>query len=135
MMPLTISGRPWKDCSNPLIKEHFLGRAQVIQVFNVHKVGMIAGSLVIDGKVVRGSHARLLRDNVIVFDGRIASLRRFKDDMKDCSQGLECGIGIENFNDVKLGDIIESYEVEEIQSPIGLSLSRVSRSSRRRGYS
>jgi len=78
-------------------------------------VGMIAGSLVTDGKVVRGSHARLLRDNVIIYDGRIGSLRRFKDDMKDCSQGLECGIGIENFNDVKLGDIIESYEVEEIR--------------------
>jgi translation initiation factor IF-2 len=99
----------------PTYKEHFLGRAQVIQVFSLHKVGMIAGSLVLDGKVVRGSHARLLRDNVIVYDGRIASLRRFKDDMKDCSQGLECGIGIENFNDVKLGDIIESYEVEEIR--------------------
>ncbi len=99
----------------PTYREHFLGRAQVIQVFNIHKLGMIAGSLVIDGKVVRGSHARLLRDNVIIYDGRIASLRRFKDDMKDCSQGLECGISIENFNDVKLGDIIESYEVEEIQ--------------------
>lgn len=99
----------------PTYRERFLGRAQVIQVFNVHKVGMIAGSLVIDGKVVRGSHARLLRDNVIIFDGRIASLKRFKDDMKDCSEGLECGIGIENFNDVKLGDIIESYEVEEIR--------------------
>jgi translation initiation factor IF-2 len=99
----------------PTYRERFLGRAQVIQVFNVHKVGMIAGSLVIDGKVVRGSHARLLRDNVIIYDGRISSLRRFKDDMKDCGEGLECGIGIENFNDVKLGDIIESYEVEEIR--------------------
>ncbi len=99
----------------PTYREHFLGRAQVIQVFSVRKVGMIAGSLVTDGKVVRGSHARLLRDNVIIYDGKIASLRRFKDDMKDCSEGLECGIGIENFNDVKLGDIIESYEVEEIR--------------------
>ncbi len=99
----------------PTYRERFLGRAQVIQVFSVHKIGMIAGSVVTDGKVVRGSHARLLRDNVIVYNGKIASLRRFKDDMKDCSQGLECGIGIENFNDVKLGDIIESYEVEEIR--------------------
>jgi len=87
----------------PTYKEHVLGRAQVIQVFNIRKVGTVAGSLVMDGKVVRGSHARLLRDNVVVYDGRISSLRRFKDDMKDCSQGLECGIGIENYNDIKLG--------------------------------
>ncbi len=99
----------------PTYREHFLGRAQVIQLFSIHKVGQIAGSVVLDGKVVRGSHARLLRDNVIVYDGRIASLKRFKDDMKDCSEGLECGIAIENFNDVKLGDIIESYEVEEVR--------------------
>jgi translation initiation factor IF-2 len=99
----------------PTYKEHILGRAQVIQVFNIRKVGTIAGSLILDGKVVRGSHARLLRDNVVVYDGRIASIRRFKDDAKECTQGLECGIWIENFNDVKLGDIIESYEMEEIQ--------------------
>jgi len=100
----------------PTYKEHLLGRAQVIQVFTIRKVGTVAGSLVTDGKVVRGSHARLLRDNVIVHDGRIVSLRRFKDDMKDCNQGLECGIGIENFNDIKLGDVIESYEMEEVQT-------------------
>jgi translation initiation factor IF-2 len=100
----------------PTYKEHVLGRAQVIQVFNIKKMGTVAGSLVIDGKVVKGSHARLLRDNVIVYDGRISSLRRFKDDMKDCNQGLECGIGIENFNDIKLGDVIESYEIEEVQT-------------------
>jgi translation initiation factor IF-2 len=99
----------------PTYKEHILGRAQVIQVFNIRKVGTIAGSLIVDGKVVRGSHARVLRDNVVVYDSRIASLRRFKDDMKECTQGLECGIWVENFNDVKLGDIIESYEMEEIQ--------------------
>lgn len=100
----------------PTYKEHVLGRAQVIQVFNIRKVGTVAGSLVVDGKVVRGSHARLLRDNVVVYDGRISSLKRFKDDMKDCSQGLECGIAIENFNDIKLGDVIESYDVEEVQT-------------------
>jgi translation initiation factor IF-2 len=99
----------------PTYKEHILGRAQVIEVFNIRKVGTIAGSLILDGKVVRGSHARILRDNVVIYDSRIASLRRFKDDMKECTQGLECGIWVENFNDVKLGDIIESYEMEEIQ--------------------
>ncbi|MCJ7784061.1 MAG: translation initiation factor IF-2, partial [Desulfobacterales bacterium] len=100
----------------PTYKEHILGRAQVIEVFTIRKVGTVAGSLVTDGKVVRGSHARLLRDNVVVHDGRIVSLRRFKDDMKDCNQGLECGIGIENYNDIKLGDVIESYEMEEVQT-------------------
>ena len=100
----------------PTYKEHLLGRAQVLQVFNVRKVGTIAGSVILDGKVVRGSHARLLRDNVVVYDGRIASLRRFKDDVKDCTEGLECGIVIENYNDVKLGDTVESYEVEEIRT-------------------
>lgn len=99
----------------PTYKEHLLGRAQVIQLFNVRKMGTVAGSLIIDGKVVRGSHARLLRDNVIVFDGWISSLRRFKDDMKECTQGFECGIWMENFNDIKPGDIIESYEMEQVQ--------------------
>jgi translation initiation factor IF-2 len=99
----------------PTYKEHILGRAEVIALFNIHKVGQVAGSLVLDGKVVRGSHARLLRDNVVVYNGLITSLKRFKEDTKDCAQGLECGIKIENFNDVKMGDIIESYEIEEIQ--------------------
>jgi len=99
----------------PTYRERILGRAEVLQVFNISKVGTVAGSLIVDGKVVRGSHARLLRDNVVIYDGRISSLKRFKDDMKDCSQGLECGIKIENFNDIKQGDVIESYELEEIQ--------------------
>ncbi|MGQ9646668.1 MAG: translation initiation factor IF-2 [Thermodesulfobacteriota bacterium] len=99
----------------PTYKEHLLGRAQVIQLFNIRKVGTVAGSVILDGKVVRGSHARILRDNVVVYDSRIGSVRRFKDDVKECSQGLECGIWIENFNDIKLGDIIESYEMEEVQ--------------------
>lgn len=99
----------------PTYKEHLLGRAQVIQLFNIRKVGTVAGSVILDGKVVRGSHARVLRDNVVIYDSRIGSVRRFKDDVKECSQGLECGIWIENFNDVKLGDIIESYEMEEVQ--------------------
>ncbi len=100
----------------PTYKEQILGRAEVIAVFNIHKVGQVAGSLVLDGKVVKGSHARLLRDNVVIYDGRIISIKRFKEDTKDCAQGLECGIKIENFNDVKLGDVIESYEIEEIQT-------------------
>jgi len=99
----------------PTYKEHILGRAQVLQLFNIRKMGTVAGSLITDGKVVRGSHARLLRDNVVIFDGRISSLKRFKDDMKECTQGFECGIWMENFNDIKPGDIIESYEMEKVQ--------------------
>lgn len=99
----------------PTYKEHILGRAQVLQLFNIRKMGTIAGSVITDGKVVRGSHARLLRDNVVIYDGKISSLKRFKDDMKECTQGLECGIYIENFNDIKPGDIIESYEMEEVR--------------------
>lgn len=99
----------------PTFKERFLGRAQVMQLFNIHKVGMIAGSMVVDGKMVFGSNARLLRDNVVIYNGRITSLKRFKDDIKDCANGLECGIKIENFNDIKPGDIIEAYEVEKVQ--------------------
>ena len=99
----------------PTYRERILGRAEVIALFSVHKLGQVAGGLVVDGKVVRGSHGRLLRENVVIYDGRISSVRRFKDDMKDCAQGLECGIKIENFNDAKVGDIIESYDVEEVQ--------------------
>ncbi len=99
----------------PTYKERILGRAQVIQLFNISKVGTVAGSLVLDGKVVKGAPARLLRDNLVIYNGKISSLKRFKDDVKDCSHGLECGIGIENFNDIKLGDIIESYEMEEVR--------------------
>jgi translation initiation factor IF-2 len=99
----------------PTYKEHILGRAQVLQLFNIRKMGTVAGSLIIDGKVVRGSNARLLRDNIIIYDGRISSLKRFKDDMKECTEGHECGIWMENYNDVKPGDIIESYEMEEVQ--------------------
>ncbi|MCX8116374.1 MAG: translation initiation factor IF-2 [Desulfobacterota bacterium] len=99
----------------PTYREHILGRAQVLQLFNIRKVGVVAGSIITDGKVVRGSHARLLRDNVVIYNGKISSLRRFKDDMKECTQGLECGIWMENFNDIKPGDIIESYEMEEVR--------------------
>ena len=96
-------------------KEHVTGRAEVRDTFTIPKVGTIAGSYVTDGKVERGSKARLLRDGVVIFDGKLASLRRFKDDVKEVATGYECGIGIENFNDIKLGDVIEFYYLEEIK--------------------
>jgi translation initiation factor IF-2 len=91
--------------------EKFLGRAEVRQTFSVPKLGLIAGSAVIDGKVIRGANVRLLRDSRIIFEGKMSSLRRFKDDAKEVAEGFECGIGIENFNDIKIGDLIEAYEI------------------------
>lgn len=93
--------------------EVFLGRAEVRDVFNIPKVGVIAGSAVIDGKIQRGCHIRLLRDGKIVFDGKMASLKRFKDDVREVGNGMECGITLENFNDVKVADIFEAYNLEE----------------------
>jgi len=91
----------------PTFEEHFVGRAEVRQTFHVAKVGTIAGSYVTEGKIARGQLARLVRDGVVVHDGKIGSLRRFKDDAKEVQSGYECGIGIENFNDVKVGDVLE----------------------------
>ncbi len=96
-------------------EEHLVGRAEVRDTFSVSKVGMIAGCYVTEGKIERGQPVRLLRDSVVIYKGKIRSLRRFKDDVKEVQSGYECGIGIENYNDVKVGDVIECYEVEEIK--------------------
>jgi len=111
-----------KDVKNAIIgmmsstfEERILGRADVREVFHVPKVGAIAGCYVTEGKVERGQSARILRDWVILYDGTISSLRRYKDDAKEVQSGYECGIGIENYNDVKIGDIIECYYMEEIR--------------------
>jgi len=96
-------------------EERVLGRAEVREVFHVPKIGAIAGCYVTDGKIERGQPARILRDWVVFYDGTISSLRRFKDDAKEVQSGYECGIGIENYNDVKVGDIIECYYLEEIR--------------------
>ncbi len=96
-------------------EERVLGRAEVRQVFHVPKIGTIAGSYVMDGKIVRNNRLRLLRDGVVVYDGKNNSLRRFKDDVKEVQSGYECGIGIENFNDIKVGDELECYCLDEIK--------------------
>jgi translation initiation factor IF-2 len=92
--------------------EKFLGRAEVRQIFTVPKIGTIAGCSVIDGKILRSANVRLLRDSRIVFEGKLASLRRFKDDAKEVATGFECGIGIDSYNDLKPGDIIEAFQIE-----------------------
>jgi translation initiation factor IF-2 len=99
----------------PTITERVLGRAEVRQTFNISKVGTIAGCYVLDGVVTRASSGiRVIRDNVVVYDSKIASLKRFKDDVKEVQAGFECGILIENFNDIKAGDILEVYQREEV---------------------
>jgi translation initiation factor IF-2 len=97
----------------PESKEVYLGRAEVRQTFKVPKVGVVAGCIVSDGKVTRNSDARLLRDNVVVFTGKLLSLKRFKDDASEVKSGYECGIGLANYNDIKVGDVIEAFRIEK----------------------
>jgi len=96
-------------------REEVLGNAEVRDVFRIPKIGSIAGSYVTDGRIERGLNARLIRDGVVYYEGKIGSLRRFKDDVKAVQSGFECGIGIENYNDIKQGDRIECYALEEIR--------------------
>src|SRR5690606_9786674 len=98
----------------PKFQEVVLGRAEVRATFKVPGVGTVAGCYVVDGKVARNAQVRLLRDNVVVYEGRIASLKRFKDDVREVQAGYECGIGIERFNDIKEGDVIEAFEMQQV---------------------
>ncbi len=99
-------------------EEHVLGRAEVRQVFQIPKVGTIAGCYVTDGKIQRGMQMRLLREGIVVYEGKNASLRRYKDDVKEAQAGYECGISIEQYNDIKVGDTIECFYLEEIRPQI-----------------
>jgi translation initiation factor IF-2 len=98
----------------PTLRENVLGRVEVRQVFNISGVGQIAGCYVVDGKIQRGARARLLRDSVVVHDGKIGTLKRFKDDAREVAAGYECGTSLENYSDVKVGDVIEPYEIEQV---------------------
>ena len=102
----------------PAVSEKALGAAEVREVFSVTKVGKIAGCMVTEGVVRRGAKIRLLRDSVVVFQGSIGTLRRFKDEVKEVKEGFECGIGIENYQDIQTGDVIECYELEEVARSI-----------------
>ena len=102
----------------PILKEKMIGRAAVKDVFKFAKVGNIAGSLVTEGKIVNGSKIRILRDSIVIYESKIGSLRRFKEDVHDVALGMECGITIENFNDIKAGDILEIFELEEISQTL-----------------
>jgi translation initiation factor IF-2 len=98
----------------PEFREKILGRAEVRQTFSISGVGMICGSFVTDGKIIRGAKARLLRDNVVVHNGTVGGLKRFKEDVREVTSGYECGIGMESFQDIKVGDVIEAYEMEQV---------------------
>ncbi|MBA1155185.1 translation initiation factor IF-2 [Microvirga mediterraneensis] len=99
----------------PTLREERLGEAQVLEVFNVSKVGKIAGCRVLDGVVQRGAHVRLIRDNVVIHEGRLSQLKRFKDDAREVTSGQECGMSFENYQDMRVGDLIECYRVEEVK--------------------
>jgi translation initiation factor IF-2 len=99
---------------SPTFRESSQGRAEVRNTFHISKVGTIAGCYVLSGKITRNSNIRLLRDSAVVFEGKLSSLKRFKDDVREVSEGYECGIGIENFNDIHVGDQIEAYVMEKV---------------------
>ncbi|MBN2645321.1 MAG: translation initiation factor IF-2 [Desulfuromonadaceae bacterium] len=102
----------------PTLREKHLGRVEVRETFNVSKVGTIAGCMVTEGKVHRHAQVRLVRDNIVVWEGALSSLKRFKDDAKEVATGYECGIGLEKYNDIKVGDVIEAYEMEETKTEL-----------------
>jgi translation initiation factor IF-2 len=102
----------------PIRQEVKLGRVDVRDTFTVPKLGLVAGCFVTEGMVKRGAHVRLLRDNRVVFEGKMASLRRFKDDVKEVQQGFECGLGIEGYNDIKTGDVIEVFEYKDVAASL-----------------
>jgi translation initiation factor IF-2 len=99
----------------PTLRETMLGNAQILEIFSVSKVGKVAGCRVTDGKVERGANVRLIRDNVVIHEGKLSQLKRFKDDVREVQVGQECGMAFENYQDMRVGDVIECYRVEQVQ--------------------
>ncbi len=99
----------------PEYKEVYLGRIEIKKVYRISKVGNIAGCIVVDGKVKNDSNIRILRNNIVIFEGKLSSLKRFKDDAKEVIVGQECGLGVENFNDIKEGDVVEAFDMQEVK--------------------
>ena len=99
----------------PEYKEVVLGKAEVRETYKISNVGTIAGCYVLDGKILRNSDIRVIRDGIVIFESSLASLKRFKDDVKEVAAGYECGLSVEKFNDIKEGDIIESFKIEAIK--------------------
>ena len=102
-----------KGMLSPTYHEEILGHSEVRQTIHVPGVGTIAGSYVLDGKIMRNAMIRVVRDGIVIFEDKISSLKRFKDDAREVAQGYECGIGLDKFNDIKVGDILEAYQLVE----------------------
>jgi len=102
----------------PTLREKELGKVEVRETFSVSRIGTIAGCYVTEGKIVRNAQVRLVRDSVVIWTGKLDSLKRFKDDVKEVASGYECGIGLENYNDIKIGDVIEAFEMEEVKTTL-----------------
>jgi translation initiation factor IF-2 len=102
----------------PTLVEKELGKAEVRQVFKLSKAGVIAGCMVVQGLVRRSATARLVREGTVVWSGKVSSLKRFKDDAREVKEGFDCGIGLEGFNDLKEGDFIEFFEMEEVKQTL-----------------
>ena len=112
--------RAMQGMLDPVFKETYMGRAEVRDTFRIPKVGTVAGCFVQDGQLKRDAEVRLLRDNVVVFKGKIGSLRRFKDDVSEVRNGMECGIGIAGYGDVKVGDVIEAFLTERVANEVAV---------------
>ncbi|MGE3714252.1 MAG: translation initiation factor IF-2, partial [Alphaproteobacteria bacterium] len=98
---------------SPTLKENFIGYAEIREVFNITKVGKVAGCMVTEGVIKRGCKVRLLRDNVVIHEGTLKTLKRFKDEVKEVKNNMECGMAFENYDDIRVGDQIECFEIEE----------------------
>ena len=96
----------------PTLREEYLGQAEIREVYNITKVGKVAGCMVTTGQVKRGAKVRLLRDDVVIHEGMLKTLKRFKDEVKEVKEGTECGMAFENYEDIRAGDIIECFEVK-----------------------
>ena len=104
-----------KGMLDPIFEEKVIGNAEVRQTFKVSSIGTIAGCYVLDGKIERNAGVRIIRDSVVIHEGKLASLKRFKDDVKEVAKGYECGMQIEGYNDLKEGDIIEVFVMEQVK--------------------
>ena len=104
-----------KGLLDPVFEEKNTGQAEVRETYKVSKIGTIAGCYVTSGYIPRGAGVRLIRDSIVIYTGKLSSLKRFKDDVKEVKQGYDCGLTIENFNDIKIGDVIECFIMEEVE--------------------
>ncbi len=103
---------------SPDIEEKIVCNVEIREVFKITKVGTVAGCMVLDGVITRNTRVRIIRDGIVVYTGNLGSLKRFKDDVKEVKTGYECGLNIENYNDIKVGDIIEGYEEVEVKKKL-----------------